>query len=136
MLRELARSFSRALPIVAGVAGPIVVAGIALLALAGVPPMKAVTLPWRFGLPLWLAQAVLAAWPLHALRRRLLPPAWCVQLRCLPLRAGALWRSDLAVSAAVLSPLAGLYLFSVIVFAVRRPAWWLAAWPAVPAMKQ
>ena len=129
VLHELLRSLKEALPIVAGVAGPIFVASFALLAWAGVPPMKAVTLPWRSGLAVWTAQAVLAAWPLWALRRRLLPEAWCVQLRCLPLTAHALWWSDVAVSAAVLAPLAGLYAFSVGVFAFHRPAWWIQAMP-------
>jgi hypothetical protein len=129
VLRELLRSLKEALPIVAGVAGPIFIASFALLAWAGVPPMKAVTLPWRSGVALWLAQAVIAAWPLWALRRRLLPQAWCVQLRCLPLAARALWWSDVVVSAAVLAPLAGLYVFSVVVFAFHRPAWWLQALP-------
>ncbi len=129
VLRELLRSLKQALPIVAGVAGPIFIASLALLAWAGVPPMKAATLPWRSGAPLWLAQAVLAAWPLWALRGRLLPTAWCVQLRCLPLTARDLWASDMAVSAVVLAPLAALYAVSVTVFAVQRPAWWLQAWP-------
>ena len=129
VLHELLRSLKEALPIVAGVAGPIFVASFALLAWAGVPPMKAVTLPWRSGVALWTAQAVLAAWPLWALRRRLLPEAWCVQLRCLPLTARALWWSDVAVSAAMLAPLALLYAFSVAVFAFQRPAWWLQAMP-------
>ena len=129
VLRELLHSLKEALPIVAGVAGPIFVASFALLAWAGVPPMKAVTLPWRSGLALWTAQAVLAAWPLWALRRRLLPEAWCVQLRCLPLTARALWWSDVAVSATMLAPLALLYVFSVAVFAFQRPAWWLQALP-------
>lgn len=129
MLLELLRSLKNALPIVAGVAGPLFVASFALLAWAGVPPMKAVTLPWRSGAPLWTAQAVLAAWPLWALRGRLLPESWCVQLRCLPLTARALWASDLAVSAAVLAPLGGLYVVSVAVFAFKRPAWWLQAMP-------
>jgi len=119
----------QALPILAGIAGPIFVASFALLAWAGVPPMKAVTLPWRGGLALWIAQAVLAAWPLWALRRRLLPPAWCVHLRCLPLKTRALWWSDVVVSAVVLAPLAGLYAFSVVMFALHRPAWWLRALP-------
>jgi hypothetical protein len=129
VLRELLHSLKEALPIVAGVAGPIFVASFALLAWAGVPPMKAVTLPWRSGLALWLAQAVLAAWPLWALRRRLLPEAWCVQLRCLPFAPRALWLSDVAVSAVVLAPLAGLYVLSVAVFAFHRPAWWVQAMP-------
>ena len=133
MLRELLRSLKEALPIMIGVSGPIFVASFALLAWAGVPPMKAVTLPWRSGAVLWVAQAVLAAWPLWALRRRLLPEAWCVQLRCLPLQARALWWSDVAVSATVLSPLAALYALSVLVFALHRPTWWLGAlpWPLV-----
>lgn len=126
VLRELLRSLKQALPILAGVAGPIFIASLALLAWAGVPPMKAVTLPWRSGLALWAAQATLAAWPVWALRRRLLPPSWCVQLRCLPLRARQLWASDIAVSAAVLAPLAALYALSAIVFAVQRPAWLLS----------
>jgi hypothetical protein len=130
VLRELLRSLKEALPIVAGVAGPIFIAGFALLAWAGVPPMKAVTLPWRSGLALWTAQALLAAWPLWALRRRLLPDAWCVQLRCLPLTARALWASDVAVSAVVLAPLAALYWLSAGVFALQRPAWWVRAMPA------
>ena len=125
VLRELLRSLRQALPIVAGVAGP----SFALLAWAGVPPMKAVTLPWRSGVALWLAQAVVAAWPLWALRARLLPDAWCVQLRCLPLAARALWWSDVAVSAVVLAPLAALYALSVAVFALHRPPWWLQAMP-------
>ena len=129
VLRELLRSLRQALPILAGVAGPIFIASLALLAWAGVPPMKAATLPWRSGVPLWLAQAVLAAWPLWALRRRLLPDAWCVQLRCLPFGARALWVSDAAVSAAVLAPLAALYALSVIVFAMQKPAWWVRDWP-------
>ncbi|MCK9685418.1 hypothetical protein [Scleromatobacter humisilvae] len=129
MLRELLRSLTRALPIVAGVAGPIVIASFALLAWAGVAPMKAVTLPWRSGASLWLVQAMLAAWPLWALRRRLLPEAWCVQLRCLPFTTRALWGSDVAVSAVVLAPLAGLYALSVAVFALHRPPWWLQAMP-------
>ena len=129
VLRELLRSLRQALPIVAGVAGPIFIASFALLAWAGVPPMKAVTLPWRSGVALWLAQAVLAAWPLWALRGRLLPEAWCVQLRCLPLSARALWGSDVAVSAVVLVPLAALYALSVLVFAFHRPAWW---WQSMP----
>ncbi|HEY9026065.1 MAG TPA: hypothetical protein VIP05_17335, partial [Burkholderiaceae bacterium] len=129
MLRELLRSLKEALPILVGVSGPIFVASFALLAWAGVPPMKAVTLPWRSGVALWLAQAVLAAWPLWALRRRLVPEAWCVQLRCLPLTARALAWSDVAVSAAVLAPLAALYALSVLVFALHRPAWWLQAMP-------
>jgi hypothetical protein len=129
VLHELLRSLKEALPIVAGVAGPIFVASFALLAWAGVPPMKAVTLPWRSGLALWVAQALLAAWPVWALRRRLLPEAWCVQLRCLPLLARALWGSDLAVSAAVLAPLALLYAVSVTVFAFHRPRWWVDALP-------
>jgi hypothetical protein len=129
VLRELLRSLKEALPIVAGVAGPIFIASFALLAWAGVPPMKAVTLPWQRGVPLWLAQAVLAAWPLWALRRRLLPEAWCVQLRCLPFTARALWASDIVVSAAMLAPLAVLYAFSVAVFAFHGPAWWLRALP-------
>ena len=112
---------TQALPILAGIAGPIFVASFALLAWAGVPPMKAVTLPWRSGLALWLVQAVLAAWPLWALRRRLLPPAWCVHLRCLPLTARALWGADAAVSAVVLAPLAALYAFSVVMFCVPSP---------------
>jgi len=129
VLRELLRSLKEALPIVAGVAGPIFLAGFALLAWAGVPPMLAVTLPWRSGLALWTAQALLGAWPLWALRGRLLPEAWCVQLRCLPLTARALVASDLAVSAVVLGPLAALYLLSVAVFAWQRPAWWVHALP-------
>ncbi len=129
VLRELMRSLKEALPILAGVAGPLFVASLALLAWAGVPPMLAVTLPWRDGLALWLAQAVLGAWPLWALRARLLPPAWCVQLRCLPLTTRALWLSDLSVSAAVLAPLGGLYLVSVAVFAWQRPHWWTQAMP-------
>ncbi|MEP6503964.1 MAG: hypothetical protein ABJD97_11570 [Betaproteobacteria bacterium] len=133
MLRELLRSMKEALPIVAGVAGPIFIASFALLAWAGAPPMKAVTLPWRSGLALWLAQAVLAAWPQWALRRRLLPEAWCVQLRCLPLAAGALWWSDVVVSAAVLAPLAVLDAFSVAVFGLHRPAWLLQALPQAMA---
>jgi len=129
VLRELLRSLKEAVPILVGVSGPIFVASFALLAWAGVPPMQAVTLPWRSGVALWLAQALLAAWPLWALRRRLLPEAWCVQLRCLPLAACALWWSDVAVSAAVLSPLAVLYALSVLVFALHRPAWWVGALP-------
>ena len=129
VLIELLRSMKEALPILAGVSGPIFVASFALLAWAGVPPMKAVTLPWHSGLPVWLAQAVLAAWPLWALRRRLLPDAWCVQLRCLPIAAWRLWWSDVAVSAAVLAPLAALYALSVLVFASHRPAWWVQAMP-------
>ena len=129
VLIELLRSAKEALPILAGVSGPIFIASFALLAWAGVPPMKAVALPWRSGLPLWFAQAVLAAWPLWALRRRLLPDAWCVQLRCLPISARALWWSDVAVSAALLAPLAGLYALSVLVFALHRPAWWVRAMP-------
>lgn len=133
MLVELLRTLRNALPIVVGVAGQIFIAGIALLAMAGVPPMKAVTLPWRSGLPLWVVQAVLASWPLWALRRRLLPESWCVQLRCLPLTARALWVSDLAVSAAVLAPLAAFYAFSAIVLAFLRTAWWVHAlpWPVL-----
>jgi len=129
VLRELLRSLKEAVPILVGVSGPIFVASVALLAWAGVPPMKAVTLPWRGGVALWLVQALLAAWPLWALRRRLLPEAWCVQLRCLPLKTRALWWSDVAVSAAVLSPLAALYALSVLVFALHRPAWWTSAMP-------
>jgi len=129
VLRELLRSVKEALPILAGVAGPLFVASFALLAWAGVPPMLAVTLPWRDGLALWLAQAALGAWPLWALRTRLLPPAWCVQLRCLPLKARWLWLSDIAVSAAVLAPLGVLYLVSVGVFAWQRPHWWTQAMP-------
>ena len=129
VLHELLRSVKQALPIMIGVSGPIFIASFALLAWAGVPPMKAVTLPWRSGVALWIAQAVLAAWPLWALRGRLLPEAWCVQLRCLPLTARALWWSDAVVSAAVLAPLAGLYALSVGMFALRRPAWWLQAMP-------
>jgi len=129
VLRELWRSVTRALPIVVGVAGPIFVASLALLAWAGVLPMRAVALPWREGVPLWTAQSVLAAWPLWALRRRLLPEDWCVQLRCLPLGAGALWRSDFAVSAAILAPLGALYGVSVGAFVLHRPPWWIAAWP-------
>jgi len=132
VLLELLRSIRNALPIVAGVAGPIFVASFALLAWAGVPPMIAVTLPWRSAVPLWIAQAVLAAWPLWALRARLLPEAWCVQLRCLPIPARALWASDVAVSAVVLAPLAGLYVVSVAVFAINRPAWWIKAMPWAP----
>jgi hypothetical protein len=52
-----------------------------------------------------------------------------VQLRCLPLSARALWGSDIAVSAVVLAPLAGLYALSAILFALHRPAWWLQAQP-------
>ncbi|MBC7666147.1 MAG: hypothetical protein H7276_20545, partial [Caulobacter sp.] len=118
-----------ALPILAGVAGPLFVASFALLAWAGVPPMLAVTLPWRGGVALWLAQAVVGAWPLWALRGRLLPEPWCVQLRCLPLTARALWLSDVAVSAVVLAPLGALYLVSVGVFAWQRPHWWTQAMP-------
>jgi hypothetical protein len=129
VLHELLRSLKQALPILVGVAGPIAIASLALLAWAGVPPMKSVTLPWRSGVPLWLAQVVLAAWPPWALRRRLLPDAWCVQLRCLPFGARALWVSDVVVSAAVLAPLAALYALSAIVFAVQRPAWWVREWP-------
>jgi len=127
--RELLRSLKQALPIVAGVAGPIFVASLALLAWAGVPPMRAVALPWRQGVPLWCAQAVLAAWPAWALRRRLLPEAWCVQLRCLPVASRALWATDLLVSATILAPLAALYVVSVAAFALHRPAWWLGVWP-------
>jgi hypothetical protein len=58
-----------------------------------------------------------------------LPEAWCVQLRCLPFTARSLWGSDIVVSAAVLVPLGALYAFSVAVFAVQRPAWWVHAWP-------
>jgi len=129
VLHELLRSVKQALPIMIGVSGPIFIASFALLAWAGVPPMKAVTLPWRSGVALWIAQAVLAAWPLWALRGRLLPEAWCVQLRCLPLGARALWWSDVVVSAVVLAPLGALYAFSVGMFALRRPAWWLEAMP-------
>jgi hypothetical protein len=95
--------------------------------------MKAVTWGWRLGLPAWIAQALLCAWPAWALRRRLLPEDWCVQLRCLPLSASAQWRGDLAVSAVILAPLAALYLVSAASFAIQRPAWWRAAWPAAIA---
>ncbi len=126
MLRELLRSARNALPILAGVAGPLVLAGFAW---AGLLPMKAVTLPWHEGLAVWAAQALLAAWPVWALRRRLLPEAWCVQLRCLPLASSTLWASDLAVSAVVLAPLAMFYGVSAGVFAVQRPAWWMQVLP-------
>ena len=129
VLRELLRSLKEALPILMGVSGPIFVASFALLAWAGVPPMKAVTLPWRAGLALWGGQAVLAAWPVWALRRRLLPEAWCAHLRCLPLTARALWGSDVAVSAVLLSPLGAVYVLSVVVFALHGPAWWVHAMP-------
>jgi hypothetical protein len=129
VLHELLRSLRQALPIVVGIAGPIAVASVALLAWAGVPPMKAVTLPWRSGVAVWTTQAVLAAWPLWALRRRLLPEAWCVQLRCLPFARRALWASDAVVSAVVLAPLGALYLLSAAVFAVKRTAWWVHVWP-------
>ena len=129
VLRELLRSLKEALPILAGVAGPLFLASFALLACVGVPPMLAVTLPWRAGLALWVAQALVAAWPAWALRRRLLPEPWCVQLRCLPIAAGASWRADLAVSAVVLSPLGVLYLLSLALFAWQRPAWWMQAMP-------
>lgn len=129
VLHELLRSLKEALPILAGVAGPLFLAGFALLAWAGVPPMLAVTLPWRGGLALWLAQALLGAAAPWALRARLLPEPWCVQLRCLPLTARALWLSDAAVSAVVLAPLGGLYLVSVAVFAWQRPLWWTQAMP-------
>jgi hypothetical protein len=130
VLHELLRSLKQALPILMGIAGPIFIASLALLALAGVPPMLAVTLPGRRGIALWLAQALLAAWPLWALRGRLLPEAWCVQLRCLPFTRGALWASDLVVSAALLAPLAALYALSVIAFAIHGPTWFVAVWPA------
>jgi len=130
VLHELLRSLKQALPILVGVAGPIFIASLALLAWAGVPPMLAVTLPWQRGLALWLAQVLAAAWPLWALRGRLLPEPWCVQLRCLPFGRAALWISDLAVSAAVLAPLAGLYALSVLAFAIHGPAWFVAVWPA------
>jgi hypothetical protein len=130
VLHELVRSLRQAVPILVGVAGPIFIASLALLAWAGVPPMLAVTLPWRTGVALWLAQALAAAWPLWALRGRLLPEAWCVQLRCLPFGAGALWASDFAVSAVLLAPLAALYVLSVVAFALHGPAWFVAAWPA------
>ena len=126
MQRELLRSLKEALPVLAGVAG---VASFALMAWAGLPAMLAVTWPWRSGLALWTAQAVLGAWPLWALRGRLLPAAWCVQLRCLPLDAWALALSDVAVAAVVLAPLAVLYGVSAGIFAWQRPAWWLAAMP-------
>jgi hypothetical protein len=129
VLHELLRSVRQALPILMGVAGPIFVASLALLALAGVPPMLAVTLAPGRGAALWLAQALAAAWPLWALRGRLLPEAWCVQLRCLPFGRGALWSSDLIVSAALLAPLGGLYVLSAIAFAVHGPAWFVAARP-------
>jgi len=129
VLHELLRSARNALPIMIGVSGPLFVASFALLAWAGLPPMKAVTLPWREGVALWMAQATLGAWPLWALRARLLPEAWCVQLRCLPLPPRALWWSDVVVSAAVLGPLAVLYAFSAGMFALHRPAWWLQAMP-------
>jgi hypothetical protein len=129
VLRELLRSLKEALPILAGVAGPLFVASVALLAAVGVPPMLAVTLPWRGALALWIGQAVIGAWPLWALRGRLLPAPWCVQLRCLPLAARALWLSDVAVSAVVLAPLGALYLLSLAVFAWRRPPWWTQAMP-------
>jgi hypothetical protein len=130
VLHELLRSLRQAVPILVGVAGPIFIASLALLALAGVPPMLAVTLPWRTGAALWLAQALAAAWPLWALRGRLLPEAWCVQLRCLPFARGALWASDLVVSAALLAPLAGLYALSALAFALHGPAWFVSKWPA------
>jgi len=133
VLHELLRSLKQALPILVGVAGPIFIASLALLAWAGVPPMLAVTLPWHRGVALWLAQVLAAAWPLWALRGRLLPEPWCVQLRCLPFGRGALWASDLAVSAAVLAPLAGLYALSVLAFAIHGPAWLVAVWPAALA---
>jgi hypothetical protein len=133
VLRELLHSLRGALPILVGVAGPIFIASLALLAWAGVPPMKAVTLPARDGVPLWLAQTTAAAWPLWALRSRLLPDDWCVQLRCLPYGGGALWLSDVAVSTAVLAPLAGFYALSATAFAIHRTPWFLAAWPAALA---
>jgi hypothetical protein len=133
VLRELLHSLRGALPILFGVAGPIAIASLALLAWAGVPPMKAATMPARDGVPLWLAQTLAAAWPLWALRTRLLPEDWCVQLRCLPFGAGALALSDVAVSAAVLAPLAGFYAISAIAFAIHRTPWFVAAWPAALA---
>ncbi|HEX4509828.1 MAG TPA: hypothetical protein VH328_07110, partial [Burkholderiaceae bacterium] len=130
VLRELLHSLRGALPILVGVAGPIAIASLALLAWAGVPPMKAVTLPAEQGVPIWLLQMLVAAWPLWALRARLLPEDWCVQLRCLPFEPGALAASDLAVSATVLAPLAGFYAISVVSFALHRTPWFVAAWPA------
>ena len=130
VLHELLRSARRALPILVGVAGPVAIAAVALLALAGLPLLRVPTLPWRQGAPLWMLQTLLAAWPLWALRRRLLPEAWCVQLRCLPLREAALRASDVAVSAAVLAPLAAVYAVSVALFGWQRPAWFVQGWPA------
>ncbi len=129
VIREMARSLSRALPIVVGVMGPLVIAAFALLAWAALPVMRAPALPPASGLAVWLLQTIVVAWPLWALRGRLLPPAWCVQLRCLPICAGAMWRSDAEVAAVVLAPIALAYVVSAVFFTVTHAAWWLATWP-------
>lgn len=129
VLREFARSVSRALPIAVGIAGPLVVAVFGLLAWAGLPVMKAPTMAPLAGGLTWCAQTAVVAWPLLALRRRLLPVDWCVQLRCLPVPEGAMFRSDLAVAAVVLSPVALAYVVSGVVFTVHGAGWWRASWP-------
>lgn len=129
VLRELARSLSRALPIAIGIAGPIAIATFAMVAWAGLPVMKAPTMQGPWGAVTWVTQTTLAAWPIWALRRRLLPAAWCVQLRCLPIEERHLKKSDLAVTATILAPLAAAYAFSAGFFTVRHAGWWMQSWP-------
>jgi hypothetical protein len=133
VVREIARSMSRALPIAFGVAGPLVLAVFAMLAWSGLPVMKAPTMRAGSGAVVWAAQTLVVAWPLWALRRRLLPPAWCVQLRCLPIGSRAMWVSDLEVAAVVLAPIALAYLTSAVFFSWKRAEWWLASWPVASA---
>jgi hypothetical protein len=129
VLREIARSMSRALPIAVGIAGPLVIAVFGLLAWAGAPVMHAPTMGASAGTATWCAQTLLAAWPLWALRARLLPAAWCVQLRGLPIARRAILVSDLEVAAVVLSPVALAYVVSAAIFTATATAWWRAGWP-------
>jgi hypothetical protein len=129
VLREIARSMSRAMPIAIGIAGPLVIAVFGLLAWAGAPVMHAPTIGAPAGPAIWCGQTLLAAWPLWALRARLLPAAWCVQLRSLPVASRTMLASDLAVAAAVLLPFAVAYVVSAVIFTFTATAWWRAGWP-------
>lgn len=138
VVREIARTAARALPIAIGVSGPLFIAVLALLAWSGLPVLKAPSTGGFAGVSMWGGETLLVAVLPWSLRRRLLPEPWCVQLRTMPVPAREAWRADLAVSALVLSPMALCDAVSALIVARgvvegHAPVWWREGWPVALA---
>jgi hypothetical protein len=119
-LLELAASLRSSAEIILPLFAPVLAA---LLALAALPPLYAVTLPAPAAAGLLVAHALAMAAPTWLLRQRLMPQHVVAWLCALPVPPRTRLTADVLVACLVGAPLGALYVLSLAVWMWQRPAW-------------